>query len=33
MGSLIDLTGQYFGRWQVIKKDYEETKKHNHGVY
>ena len=33
MGSSIDLTGQYFGRWRVIKKDSEETKKHNHGIY
>ena len=33
MGSSIDLTGKIFGRWTVIEKDIEETKKHNHGIY
>ena len=33
MGTMIDLSGQQFGRWTVISKDIEETKKHNKGVF
>ena len=30
MGKLIDLTGQTFGEWTVIKRDYETTDNAKH---